>query len=165
MKVGGTTTHYQTLGVSPTASKDEIKRVFRELSLKYHPDLQVDSEKQSSAEQFKAIANAHSILSNSLQRTKYDQQLTAQRVWRQTTSTGNRGFGGTGQWSPQSSSQARQAPVPIKRSASRYMTLGLISLGGVLLVDQYLRDLSRQAQAYNRRNALISEARSKNPWR
>ena len=52
-------THYETLGVPKTASQDEIKKVFRELSMKYHPDL---NKEHLCGEKFKAIANAHSVL-------------------------------------------------------------------------------------------------------
>lgn len=62
--------YYAVLGVSKTASKDEIKKAYRKLAQKYHPDANTDADAES---RFKAITEAHSILSNDEKRAEYDQ--------------------------------------------------------------------------------------------
>jgi curved DNA-binding protein len=62
--------HYQTLGVSKTASTDDIKRAFRRLAKEYHPD----RNKAAGAEdKFKQINEAHEVLSDPDKRAAYDQ--------------------------------------------------------------------------------------------
>lgn len=63
--------YYKVLGVSKDASKEEIKRAYRKLAQKYHPDA---NEGDKSAEtRFKEISEAHAILSNDAKRAEYDQ--------------------------------------------------------------------------------------------
>lgn len=67
--------YYEILGVSKTASEDELKKAYRTLSKKYHPDLQQgrsDSEKKSAEEKFKEINEAYSVLGDKEKRQKYD---------------------------------------------------------------------------------------------
>ena len=52
---------YKTLGISRTASADEIKSAYRKLARKYHPDVNQDSDAQ---ERFSAIQEAYSVLSD-----------------------------------------------------------------------------------------------------
>lgn len=69
------TSLYETLGVSPTAEIDEIKKVFRKLALKCHPDKLVnasDEEKKEAEATFKKITEAYTILSDPEKREKYD---------------------------------------------------------------------------------------------
>ena len=62
--------YYEVLGVSREASLEEIKKAYRKLALKYHPDRnQGDKEAE---EKFKEAAEAYSILSDSEKRSKYD---------------------------------------------------------------------------------------------
>jgi molecular chaperone DnaJ len=62
---------YKILGVSKSAPKDEIKRAYRKLAQKYHPDANKgDAEAEA---RFKEISEAHSILSNDKKRAEYDQ--------------------------------------------------------------------------------------------
>lgn len=62
---------YKVLGVDKDAPKDSIKRAYRKLAQKYHPDA---NEGDKSAEQrFKEISEAHSVLSNDDKRREYDQ--------------------------------------------------------------------------------------------
>ncbi|HUL03751.1 MAG TPA: J domain-containing protein [Gemmatimonadales bacterium] len=63
--------YYQLLGVSETATPDEIKKAFRRLAKQHHPDRNPD--KPQSAERFKEINEAHDVLSDPEKRRKYDQ--------------------------------------------------------------------------------------------
>ena len=59
--------YYKSLGIARNAGKDEIKKAYRELAHKYHPD------KGGDAERFKEINEAYSVLSNDEKRAQYDQ--------------------------------------------------------------------------------------------
>jgi curved DNA-binding protein len=63
--------YYAILGVNKTASADEIKKSFRRLARKYHPDMN-PGDKQAEA-RFKEVSEAYEVLSDSEKRQKYDQ--------------------------------------------------------------------------------------------
>ena len=62
---------YEILGVNRDASDDEIKKAYRKLAMKYHPDRNPDNPKAE--EQFKEAKNAYEILSDAKKRAAYDQ--------------------------------------------------------------------------------------------
>jgi molecular chaperone DnaJ len=62
---------YRTLGVAENASADEIKKAYRRLAKKYHPD--ANPNDASAAERFKELSEAHSVLSDDAKRKQYDQ--------------------------------------------------------------------------------------------
>ncbi len=65
--------YYKTLEVSKDATQDEIKRAFRKLAKKYHPDAQQTPEdKKNAEEKFKEINEAYSVLSDEKKRAQYD---------------------------------------------------------------------------------------------
>jgi molecular chaperone DnaJ len=63
--------YYSTLGVKKTASADEIRKAFRKLARKYHPDVNPNDKK--SEEKFKEISEANDVLSDEKKRKVYDQ--------------------------------------------------------------------------------------------
>jgi DnaJ-class molecular chaperone len=64
---------YQVLGLSRTASADEIKKAYRRLARQYHPDLHAGSKKAEMEKKFKELNEAHEVLSVPTKRKKYDQ--------------------------------------------------------------------------------------------
>jgi len=63
--------YYKTLGVSKTASQDEIKKAYRKLAVKYHPDKNPGDKRAE--DRFKEIGEAYEVLKDPEKRKKYDQ--------------------------------------------------------------------------------------------
>ncbi len=81
--------YYKILGVSKNASQDEIKKAYRKLAVKYHPDKTQGDIK--SEDRFKEIGEAYEVLKDPEKRKKYD-QLGAN--WKQYENAGYGGGGG-----------------------------------------------------------------------
>lgn len=79
--------YYEVLGISKGASGEEIKKAYRKLAIKYHPDKNPDDK--AAEEKFKEAAEAYEVLSDDNKRTRYDQFGHAGMG-------GNGGFGGGG---------------------------------------------------------------------
>lgn len=65
-----TKNYYEVLGVSKKAGIDEIKKAYRQLALKYHPDKNPDNKEAE--DKFKAAAEAYGVLSDTRKRQEYD---------------------------------------------------------------------------------------------
>jgi molecular chaperone DnaJ len=63
--------YYAVLGVGRNASKDEIKRAYRKLAQRYHPDANKGDEQAET--RFKEVSEAHAVLSNDSKRAEYDE--------------------------------------------------------------------------------------------
>lgn len=63
--------YYEVLGVSKTASEDEIKKAYRKIAIKYHPDRNPDNKEAE--EKFKEAAEAYDVLHDPQKRQQYDQ--------------------------------------------------------------------------------------------
>jgi curved DNA-binding protein len=79
--------YYKILGVEKSATQDEIKKAYRKLAMKYHPDR--NSGNKSAEEKFKEITEANEVLSDPEKRKKYD---TLGANWKQYQHTGGQGF-------------------------------------------------------------------------
>ena len=64
--------YYEVLGVPRTATAEEIKRAYRKLARKHHPDLQPPAQRAKASERFQEINEAHEVLSDPEKRAKYD---------------------------------------------------------------------------------------------
>lgn len=95
---------YEVLGVSRTSSADEIKKAYRQLAKKYHPD--VNKENKAAEDKFKEISAAYDVLGDPDKRKKYDQfgamgeqagfdpRHQAYRTWNWAAGPGGPGSGG-----------------------------------------------------------------------
>ena len=81
--------YYEALGVAKGASDDEIKKAYRKLSKKYHPDI---NQEAGAEDKFKEIAEAYEVLSDAQKRAAYDQYGHASTD----PNFGGGGFGGGG---------------------------------------------------------------------
>ncbi len=70
--------YYEILGIVPDATQEDIKKSFRHLALKYHPDKNGNSEE--SKQKFMKIVEAYEVLSNEQSRTKYDGEALGSQV-------------------------------------------------------------------------------------
>ncbi|KRM59394.1 molecular chaperone DnaJ [Secundilactobacillus malefermentans] len=77
--------YYETLGIDRDASKDDIRKAYRKLSKKYHPDI---NKEPGAEEKFKTITEAYEVLSDDQKRANYDQYGSADGA--------AGGFGGNG---------------------------------------------------------------------
>jgi curved DNA-binding protein len=79
--------YYKILGVDKSATQDEIKKAYRKLAMKHHPDRNAGNK--SAEEKFKEITEANEVLSDPEKRKKYD---TLGSNWNQYRNTGGQGF-------------------------------------------------------------------------
>ncbi len=83
--------YYKTLGINKNASQDEIKKAYRKLARKYHPDANPNDKKAE--EKFKEVSEAYEVLGDPEKRKQYD-QLGAD--WKKYQQAGAGGAGGAG---------------------------------------------------------------------
>ncbi|KAL7822938.1 hypothetical protein V8C26DRAFT_418627 [Trichoderma gracile] len=107
--------YYADLGLTPSADIVEIKKQFRKLALKYHPDRNPGREQEVNS-QFQVIQAAHEILSDPEAKAKYDATLLRSASSRYPAASGVRG----NPWS----NVSQQFPVPPRRNAPRTTTSG-----------------------------------------
>lgn len=64
--------YYEVLGVDKNASEADIKKAFKKMARKYHPDLNPDKKKEAEAK-FKEVNEAYEVLSDAQKKAQYDQ--------------------------------------------------------------------------------------------
>ena len=84
--------YYEVLGLSKGAGADEIKKAYRQMAKKYHPDMNPDNKEAE--QKFKEVNEAYAVLSDPDKKAQYDQYGHA--AFDQSTGYGAGGFGGFG---------------------------------------------------------------------
>jgi len=84
--------YYSILGIQKGASSDEVKRAYKKLAMKYHPDQNPDDKKAE--EKFKEISEAYEVLSDPEKRKLYDQLGTNWKQYERMATNGSNPFGG-----------------------------------------------------------------------
>jgi len=83
--------YYKILGVSKKASQEEIKKAYRKLAMKYHPDKNQGDAKAEA--RFKEVSEAYEVLGNAENRKKYDQLGANWKHYEKNGAYANQGFG------------------------------------------------------------------------
>jgi len=79
---------YEILGVKPTAADEAIKRAYRRLVKRYHPDV---NKHRGAKEMFLEVKEAYEVLSNPLLRREYDERVARERGWESARAPPKRG--------------------------------------------------------------------------
>ena len=83
--------YYKTLGVAKTATASEIKKAYRKLAVKYHPDKTKDDK--AAEEKFKEVTEAYEVLKDPEKRKKYDELGANWKMYEQQTANGRNPYG------------------------------------------------------------------------
>jgi curved DNA-binding protein CbpA len=157
--------HYDTLGLSKTASREEIKAAFRKLSMATHPD--VAKEGDATIEKFKTISEAHSVLSNKTERYRYDRQLADAKMWRPQGGAGayggGNGFYGGGNFDRPGTSSGRPTRRGMHMAMEsifhpRGMFLGLVGFCGLVAITSMVTGGEDKSTKFQQHTSPMVEA-------
>ncbi len=128
--------YYEMLGVTKNASSSEIKKAYRTLAIKYHPDRNLGNK--AAEEKFKDINEAYEILSDQTRRVQYDQSISKRNFINKTGFNNfgrNNGAGGRSDrprsrvdpqdYRPGTTKRERVVRRPARRDIEAKLTLGL----------------------------------------
>lgn len=96
--------YYKVLGVAKEASQEEIKKQYRKLAVKYHPDK--NQGNKQAEEHFKEIGEAYEVLSDPVKRKKYDRLGSN---WKQYEQSGSQGGADFAEWARQQGGRRQQS--------------------------------------------------------
>ena len=157
--------YYEMLGVTKNASSSEIKKAYRTLAIKYHPDRNLGNK--AAEEKFKDINEAYEILSDQTRRVQYDQSISKQNFINKTKggfSNFGRNNGSTRvdrssrvdpqDYRPGTTKRERVVRRPVRRDIEAKLTLGLDEAyrGGkrkIRLEDGRSLDVDMPAKMFN----------------
>ena len=143
---------YKILGVEKTATADQIKKAYRELAMKYHPDRNPGDT--VAEEKFKQISAAYSVLSDETKRKQYDMYGSTDNSSSSSYSGNYQGFGGYYQGNPfeewfkeaknynwrsqyEYETSEKYYEKPTKRKALRMLCSNLLSLFAGLFLFRF----------------------------
>lgn len=133
--------YYEILGISKSASDADIKKAYRRLAKKYHPDV---NKEPDAAEKFKEVQEAYDVLSDAQKRSQYDQFGHA--AFDQNAGFGGGGFGGFGSMDDIFSQffgggfggQTQSANQP-RRGRDRFMTMTIDFMEAVFGTEKTIK--------------------------
>jgi DnaJ-class molecular chaperone len=132
--MGSQKDYYAILGIAKTASEDEIKKAYRNLAKKYHPDMNTGNEEEA-GRKFKEISEAYETLNDADKRKKYDNSTNCAEE-----------------------KPIYQQPNPVKKGAKPFtqeMYDNLTKRGAEFF--DVKEDLGRKKERNNRQNPMESE--------
>lgn len=144
-------THYEVLGVPEEATQDEIKKRYREMARKYHPD--VARDKEMATQIFSLITEAYKTLSDDDARKTYDAELSLKKRRAQERSRVMPGTTANG--AAPNAAPARSARESANSEADRLITQAQAAFVRNKLSEA--RNLAEQARRYNPRSAPAFE--------
>jgi curved DNA-binding protein CbpA len=130
--------YYKLLGVSPSATGDEITRAYRNAMKRVHPDAQQPDRRIAAEERAKQLNHAYTTLSRPDRRRQYDTELRASMVQEQIMGRYVGGFGGpnSNAADPFAQRKPRRSDFLIReqRQSDRFATISLFFVFGCLAI-------------------------------
>ena len=140
-------THYETLGLTPSATEDAIKRAYRKQAMIWHPDRNPAHGAAEAAERFKTIKHAYEVLENAVSRREYDKGL--QKPEFRPNSAGAWRREATSAWGSSKQSSSRHKPRGGNRNTNIEISVEMSVRGGTVTISD---------RAYTRCSICLSGA-------